>query len=228
MAQVTRGELVTITREVMDAEDSTRWSAGEVQRAINSVFDQEWSNILNAAPHYTLAQRTIATDAQGRFLLTALDSGSGDAQERCYRILSITDGNYLYRQTRFELVPLGTISNYLPQYPRLYYMSGRYVQVLPVGSGVSLYVTVNYKPTAVSDLADDDSIIDFPENSELLLAYGAGAQLLNKGGTESGPGRELSRMADSERSILLDDIRRRTINPTQMAYPDVIGDWAGM
>jgi hypothetical protein len=34
-------------------------------------------------------------------------------------------------------------------------------------------------------------------------------------------------MANNERSDFLDEIRRRTINPTRMAYPDLASDWGG-
>jgi hypothetical protein len=34
-------------------------------------------------------------------------------------------------------------------------------------------------------------------------------------------------MADDDRKTLLDDIRRMTINPTMMAYPDQKYDWSG-
>ena len=34
-------------------------------------------------------------------------------------------------------------------------------------------------------------------------------------------------LADDDRKTLLDDIRRYTINPTRMAYPDQKYDWSG-
>jgi hypothetical protein len=227
MPTTTRDDLYAMTRDVIDGEQSTRWSESEILRAMNAAYDQEWSNILNAAPHYTFGLRQVSADLNGRIPLVALDSGSGDAAERHYRILSVSDGNALFSQTSFERVPLSTTTNYLPQYPRLYYIVGTYIQVLPVSQGTPMQIAVNWRPTALLDMANGSSVLQFPENSELLLAYAAGAMLLNKGGTESGPARELSRMAADERAIMLDDIRRRTINPTRMAYPDSNTDWAG-
>jgi hypothetical protein len=227
MPLVTRDELVTITREVMDAQDSTRWGESEVVRALNAAFDQEWSNILNAAPHYTLGTRVVTSDAQGRIPFISLNDGTGDAEENFYRILSMTDGMRLYAETRFESVPLGLVTNYAPQYPNMYYMAGSHVQLLP-GVAQQVTVTVNYKPTALSDLSTGQVPVTFPQNNELLLAYAAGAKLLNKGGTESVPARQLDALAADERQSLLDDLRRRTINPTRMAYPDGASDWAGM
>jgi hypothetical protein len=227
MALVTRNQMVAVIREVMDAQDSIRWSESEVVRALNTVFDQEWSNILNAAPHYTFGLRSVTTDSVGRVAFSALDDGTGDTAERFYRILSVSDGNALYTQTAFERVPLSLTTNYLPQYPRLYYLVGSFVQTLPAGAFTGMQIAVNWKPPAPLDLSSGSIPLNFPENNELLLAYAAGAQLLNKGGTESVPARELTRMADAERASLLDDLRRRTINPTRMAYPDHNTDWAG-
>jgi hypothetical protein len=96
-----------------------------------------------------------------------------------------------------------------------------------VSSALGLYVGVNYKPTAIADLAGDASIIDYPANAHLVLVWQAAALLLLKGGTEAAAAANLKAMADDDRKSLLDDIRRMTINPTMMAYPDVKYDWSG-
>jgi len=227
MATVTLGQLVADTREYMDAVGSTRWSDATIKLVLNNVFDGEWSNILNAAPYYRFAIRQTTTDASGQFAFTTLSSGSGDTEQNFYRIMSVSDGNALYGQTRFQDVPLATTTNYLPTYPRLYYIAGQSVQILPVAASVALYVGVNYKPTAISDLAGDASIIDYPDNSHLVLVWQAAALLLLKGGTEAAAAANLKAMADDNRKSLLDDIRRMTINPTLMAYPDQKYAWGG-
>jgi Cys-tRNA(Pro)/Cys-tRNA(Cys) deacylase len=38
---------------------------------------------------------------------------------------------------------------------------------------------------------------------------------------------DLKALADDDRKTLLDDIRRMTINPTMMAYPDQKYEWGG-
>jgi len=227
MAQVTRAQLISDTREYMDAVGSTRWSDSFIRTVLNSVYDAEWSNILNAAPYFRFAQRQVTTDANGQVALSALDSGGGDSQQLFYRAMSVSDGNVLYSETRFQDVPLATTTNYLPTYPRMYYMTGTYMQTLPVASGVALYVGVNYKPTALIDLASDSSLIDYPLNSHIVLVYQGAYQLLLKGGAEGAAAGNLKRLADEERETLLDDLRRQTINPTRMAYPDLKYEWAG-
>ncbi len=224
---VSRAELVTLTREAMDAVGSDRWSDSLIKSVLNVVYDDEWSNLLNASQYYTYGMRTVTTDANGVVAFTSLNNGAGDSQQNFYRILSVSDGNVLYGQTRFQDVPLATTTNYLPTYPRLYYIVGEQVQVLPVASGTTLYVAVNYKPTALSDLGSDASTINFPLGGEWIIANEAGARLLNKGGAESVAAQVLKREAAELRMGLLDDIRRRTINPTMLAYPDQKYDWAG-
>jgi hypothetical protein len=227
MAAITTSTLISETREYMDAVGSDRWSDSLIKTVLNSVFEAEWSNILNAAPYYKFATRTVTTDADGQFALSDLDLDSGDSSQYWYRIMSVSDGNYLYQQTRFQDVPLATTTNYLPSHPRLYYIAGDNVQILPVASDVTMTIGINYKPQSISDLlSDSSSVVDFPRNSHLILVWEAAAQLLLKGGAETSAAVDLKALARQERESLLDDIRRRTINPTMMAYPDNKSDWA--
>lgn len=224
---VTRADLVQYTREAMDAVNSDRWSDSLIKSVLNVVYDDEWSNLLNASQYYTYGMRQVTTDSNGVIAFSSLNTGGGDSQQNFYRILSVSDGNVLYTQTRFQDVPLATTTNYLPTYPRLYYIVGEQVQILPVSSSLSLYVAVNYKPTSLQDLLTDASTITFPMGGEWIIANEAGARLLNKGGAESGAAQVLKREAAELRAGMLDDIRRRTINPTMLAYPDQKYEWGG-
>jgi hypothetical protein len=227
MPQVTRDNLVSQTREYMDAVGSDRWSNDLITLVLDQVFDAEWSNILNAAPYYTFAQRNVNTDVNGRIPFTALSGGGGDNEENFYRLLSLSDGNRLYVQTRFNEVPLGTTSNYLPTWPKMFYQAGQTFQTLPVASGTPLIAFVNYKPTAIRDLLGGSSFVDFPPRAHLVVVYEAAANLLMKGGAESRQAADLKALAQQERAILLDDIRRTTTRPTEMLYPDTKFEWGG-
>lgn len=227
MPNVTVANLIEQTRENMDAVGSTRWSDDTIKTSLASVYDEEWSNILNAAPYYTFQQLTLTTDSNGQIPFSSLNTGSGDVQQNFYRLLSVSDGNVLYDETQFQYVPLATTTNYLPTYPRLYYLIGESVQILPVGSGTNVYVAMNYKPTALNDLSNNSVSITFPSNSQGILTASAAAKLLLKGGAEVGAANNFRALATEERQSLLDDLRRRTINPTRMAYPDQKYDWSG-
>jgi hypothetical protein len=226
MASVTRAQLISDTREYMDAVQSTRWSDSFIQTVLNAVYDAEWSNILNAAPYYRFAQRQVTTDVNGQVPLTALDAGGGDSQQLLYRIMSVSDGNVLYEQTQYVDVPLAaTGSAYY--YDRLYYLTGTTLQVLPVGTNVTLTVGLNYKPTALADLSSGAAVLDWPANSHLVLVYQGAYQLLLKGGAEAQSASYLKKLAEEERATLLDDLRRQTTFPTRMAYPDTRIAWGG-
>jgi len=227
MPTTTRAQLIEQTREYMDAVGSTRWSDSAITTVLSQVYDEEWSNILNAAPYYTFQQLSLTTDSSGQIPFSSLSTGGGDSQQNFYRILSVSDGNVLYDETQFQYVPLATTTNYLPTYPRMYYLAGTTVQILPVASGTPLYIAVNYKPTALADLSTDSAVITFPASSEGILVASGAAKLLLKGGAEVGAANNFRALANEERQFLLDDLRRRTINPTMMAYPDQKYDWSG-
>lgn len=226
MAAVTRAQLVALAREYMDAVGSSRWSDDTIKATLNSAFDEEWSNILNAAPYFRFQEVTLTTNASGQLAYAALSTGGGDSQRNWYRIISLTDGNVSYRQTDFASMPLATKANVQGTLVRAYYLTGDVVQVLPPAQGTTIYVAVNYKPTALSDLLSDASVIDFPANNESLIAANAVSKLLLKGGAEVGAANNWRTVANEDRATLLDDIRRRTINPTRMAYPDSASDWS--
>ena len=92
---------------------------------------------------------------------------------------------------------------------------------------MTVYIAMNYKPTALNDLSANTVSITFPTNSQGILTASAAAKLLLKGGAEVGAANNFRALANEERQSLLDDLRRRTINPTRMAYPDQKYDWSG-
>jgi hypothetical protein len=222
----TPDEYLTRTRQAMDAVGSTRWADSEIQSALNSVAEDEWSLLLSAAPYYRAQVVSVTTASDGTFPLSALDTGTGNAQKRFYRILSLNDGNWLYRETTFADVPLAQFANYLPVYPRLFYLLGENYQILPQGTN-QLNVVVNYKPTPMAEIVDQAvDAFDWPYGNEDIIVWGAAAKLLSKGGAEIAAAQEFRNMAKEERDTMLDDIRRRTIRPTIMGAFDDISDWA--
>lgn len=229
MAQVTRDALVTLIREAADAVSSTKWSATEVLALLDSVFDGEWSNILSVNPYYRVANRTVTTDSSGQFAEADLSAGTGNSAQNFYRLLTLTSGNYIYDQTRFQDVPLATTAGYpVPyMYDRLYYWFGNSIQVLPVAAGTVLTATVNYKPPVPSELAAGTDVVDFPQNSHMILAWMTAARMLSKGGNESQAAADLMALANGERETLLLDLQRRSINPMRMMPMDSASDWAG-
>ena len=224
---ITRSELVTLVREYADAVGSQRWSDDLILTVASSVCDDEWSNLLNAASYYTFAQRSSVTDSQGRILLSSLDSGAGDTAQYWYRIMSVTDATLQYAQMEYLDAPMLSDDVTWSWSRPAFYVAGDYLHIVPRTPNLSLRVTVNYKPTRLRQLSGGSAIVPFPDGHEMLLAYESAAQVLIKGGAESQAAGVLKAQAQDERASLLDDVRRRTTQPTFMMYPDRRGDWAG-
>ena len=223
----TRTQLMANTREMMDATNSQRWSDAFVRTALGGVGSSEWQGILAANPYFRFGQRAVTTDASGQFAYTDLNAGSGDSAQNWNRILAITDGNTVYRQTAFMDVPLATTSNYQTSSGLLWYDAGDDVQILPVSSGLALTVTVNHTPPRIDELSADSVTVDFPSGHESILWLEAAAYLLSKGGAENDAAQTLRAMAERERQDMYAAISRRAARPNFLGYPDTSGDWAG-
>ena len=232
MAALTINQLLTQVRRMMDAVGSDRWSDAELADTLSYVYDAEWSRLLQAAPYYRFQSIALTTATAGTFPLSSLNTGAGNSQKNFFRILSVNDGSVEYSETRYQDVPLGTTSAYMPYLRKFYYLAGTNYQILPTGA-VALNVVVNYKPTSLRDYVDDgatdkwDIPIDWPENSEQLLVYETAARSLMKGGESIATANTFLQMANGERADFLDEARRRTINPTRMSYSDIAADWSG-
>jgi hypothetical protein len=226
---ISRGQLVTLMREAMDAEQGERWSQTLLLAVLDGTFSDEWSNILNAAPYYRFATRTVLTDSDGRVSYTQLsDTTVPDAEENFYRVLAVYDEASLYTETEYRNIPMGLVGSWMPQYPKQFYQAGEFFQTLPPYGGLGLTVTVNWKPTAIRDLSSDGTLVDFPAGNEMLLATEAGGRALQlKAGAEAEGAQRLFAAAERYRSDLLTDLARRTIRPRLMGYPDARQDWGG-
>jgi hypothetical protein len=224
---ITRSDLITLVREYADAVGSQRWSDDLILTVTSSVVDDEWSNLLNAAPYYTFAQRSAVTDAQGRVALSALDHGAGDTAQFWYRIMSVTDNTLQYAQMEYLDAPMLADDVTWSWDRPAFYIAGDYLHIVPRTPNLTLRITVNYKPQRLKLLSGGTVLVPFPAGSEMLLAYESAAQVLIKGGAESQAASVLKAQANDERRNLLDDVRRRTTQPTFMLYPDRRGDWAG-
>jgi len=232
VASLTINQLITQTRRLMDAVESDRWSDDELSDTLSYVYDAEWSRLLQAAPYYRFQSISVTTASDGTFPLSSLNTGSGNAQKNFFRILSVNDGNVEYSEARYQDLPLATTSSYMPYLRKFFYLAGENYQVLPTGA-VTLNVVVNYKPTSLRDYVNvgatdkRDIPVDWPENSENILVYEAAARSLMKGGESMPTANAFLQMANAERADFLDEIRRRTIYPTRMAYSDIASDWGG-
>lgn len=223
----TRAELITLTRQAIDGVNSDRWDDTEITAVLDLIHDSEWSHILQVAPYHRIGERSVTTDSSGRFDLADLDSGTGDSEERFYRIVTLRDANgNVWSETSARNVPVASASGRALHGDRFqFYLYGEEIQVLPVANGTALTVVVNHKPPIISDLSADSIEVEFPAGNIAIVAWQAGAHLLLKGGQEPEAAGALLSMAASERERMLADLARRTMNPRFIEPADDAWEW---
>lgn len=232
---MTRAELMAAARDVSDSVDSQRWSDAVVRQWLGVVHWQEFKGILNANNEYTLASINVTENSDGKFLLTALDTGAGDNLLTHYRIQSIAQslsgagsnaGPFaFYKQVNYVQYPIPQ-ANAMASY--VWYLSGSYVQVLPVQDQTVLSCTVNHLPQRADLLVSDASTVVFPSGYELTLAYMTARHMLMKGGAETAASQGMAAMADEIRQPMLMDLRRPGIGPTIARALDESAQWGGV
>jgi len=227
-SQWTRTTYMDQTRAQADARLSDRWSDTDVKYMLGMVHAREWKRLLNANNVLRVGTRTVAQDANGLFTVASLDSGSADAQERFYRVLSLVQSTWIYGETRFTEIPTAsTTGGNANVRRREWYRTGDSIQCLPVKSAASMTVTVNHVPTPMDQLSADTIAGVFPRDYEMILAYEAAAMLLMKGGAESDAAQNLQQLAEQMRGDMLGDLARQGDAPMQMQYPDLAREWGG-
>lgn len=230
---LTRAQMRTRVLRNADAVSAIRWdttagSLGEVDQKIGVVFDREWKRILNHNRFYKFAQRTPTANTNGRYLISDLTTGSGDTQQRLYRVLLVVIDGRPYKSTNFLMYPIAEASN-VALY--VYWREGDFIMALPkqVSKVLSGFdgIWVNYIPTRFDNLSGDGVNVDFPDGHEDVLCWESAAFLLSKGGQETAEARECKALAEELRRDMLDDISRFTTDPIYMEYDDLAVDWAG-
>lgn len=232
---VTRQTLMDLAREIADAVASPKWSDATVRTWLGLVHWQEFKNILNANNEYTLAFMTPTENSSGQFLLTDLDTGTGDDTLTHYRIHSIAQnaaggalgvGPYFYyKEVQYRDYPVPQSNTMMPY---VWYLFGSYIQVLPVQPSTTLTVAVNQLPQRADLLASDDSTVVFPAGYETLLAYMTAVHMLVKGGEETPAAQLMKLQADEIRQMMLMDLRRPSIGPTIARALDMSAEWGGV
>lgn len=225
-AQWTRATYMQQTRNAADATSAGRWTEPEVVAALGISHTREWKRLLNANRYLRFAQRAATQDANGQFTLASLDSGSGDTQQRLYRVMDIADGTRVYNEVQFAEVPVATvIATANTSY--CWYRIGDVIQMLPIASAVVVTVSLNHIPTPIDQLSADTVFAEFPRDYEPIVALEAAALLLEKGGAEAGAASVMAQRAESIRQDMLSDLARVSTSPLRMSYPDTRHVWNG-
>lgn len=224
-----------MARELADAVDSPRWSDPTIQGFLGLAQWTELGKLLNANNQYYInggaGELTVTQDANGQFNWSDFTTGTGDDVKNVYRVLTLSQpagsaqgssGPLYYKEVPYVRFPNPQPSTSLPY---VWYRIGSKVQILPAVSGQILSAVVNYRPCRVENLASDDSNVPFPDGYETMLAYLAGAMMLDKGGAESAAANALLANAESIRDDMRMDLGRMSIQPIIAQSFDNPQDW---
>lgn len=222
---MTRGTLLTLVEEMADANGSPRWGTTLKRQLLGEVHWREWKDLLNVARHLRMAKRTATTDADGRIAKSALTSGSGDATETWYRILSVSQGNFYYQPATYEQYPQSPTEVSLPQ---VWYEYGDDIQLIPAAQGNTVTVAVNHLPQRADLLQSDSSTVVFPDGYDLILAYETAASMFMKGAAESQLAAEMRGNASLLRDRMHQDVGRITVRPLRVGAMDDWSQWGGV
>jgi hypothetical protein len=235
---MTRAQLTTMARQFADAVNSPRWSDPTIQSLLGQHQWNETGKLLNAFNQYYInggaGDLTVTQDAKGQFNWSDLTTGTGDDVKNVYRVLTLgqpsgggangTSGPLFYANVPYTRFPNPQPSTSLPY---VWYRIGSKVQILPAVQGQILQAVVNYRPCRVENLASDDSEVPFPDGYEMLLAYLAGAAMLDFGGAEAGAANVLLANAEGLRSDMMLDLGRYSTQPILAQAFDDPQAWGG-
>lgn len=226
---LTKAQLRTKVLEAMDATGfAWRWDTepgGEVDFWIGQAHDAEWKSALDSSSFYRIGRRTPTSDSQGRYVITDLNSGSGDNIERLYKVIAVCIDNVVYKEDRMKNFIQTSVNGVLePWY--IWWFEGGYIRALPTqASKTATVVVVNHIPVRFDQLSAEDVTVDWPDGYENILIWSSAIALLNKGGTESLAAAPLQALLQPARLAMNDNLARRSIAPTQMQYNDASSDW---
>lgn len=222
---MTRGQLLALIDQMADTEGSPRWGTLLKNQLLGEVHWREWRDLLNVNKALRMAKRTVTTNADGAFLKTALNSGSGDATETFYRIQTVYQGNLFYQFASYEQYPMSPSEVNLPQ---VWYEFGDLIQLIPAAQGNTVTVTVNHLPQRADLLTSDSSTVVFPDGYDLILAYETAASMFMKGAAESNLTAEMRQNARLLRERMHQDVGRLSVRPLLMGAMDDKYDWGAV
>jgi len=223
---VTRDELVTEIRRYAEGKDSARWSdTTTILPLLDQVFEAEWHEILQHAPHLQLTRSTIATNASSRVIVTGYN----------VHVLSITsaDGEKRFAPSSILDEPLEATSTRADGRYRFWRENSSspteaWFFLSPATLSENVVVTFTSTPAPPSTVAGSTDISTiFPGRGEWILVMETAALLLDTGGSESSEATQLRRVAETLRAKLLDRLSRDSQSPKGWRFSDVPGHWGG-
>ncbi len=229
---MTGAQLISLTREIMNATGSNQWSDTTLLTWCGQAQWKLQADLLGINNTYYFNSTSQTQDSSGQFAVSSLTTGSGDTQKNFFRILTLSmpttpvgQIQFYYRQAKYQDFPNPQPNTSLPY---VWYRIGANIQVLPIQAGQALTVAVNYRPPRVDQLSTTSVAVDFPSGYEELIAWWAASSALVKGGSETQAARDIRNTATEMRDNFLQEQGRQGTWPIVAGSFDVPEDWNSM
>lgn len=220
---ITRAQLLSEVRQLLDAVTSQRWLDTSLARYAGLQMRRDWAEILKENRYYRWAERN-PTLTDGTFDVSALTVGAQAAIEHFYRILTVRgqDGEEFVQSdgVDFAFGAGGTVQSQL----RRWWREGDRIRITPQNHSGLLRVYVNHYPALVHELGDNDTV-KYPDGYEMALAWGTAALAFSKGNAETDGTAEFQVLAREMRRDMLEDIGRDSIKPRAIEPVDSPLEW---
>lgn len=227
---LTRLQYRTRVLQRMDAAGATRWGStttqgvsSEIDNAASVCFDREWRRMLSIKPELRMESWTPTSDSSGRYLLTDIQTLTGDSQKRLFRVMVFRVDNCTYQEVPARLWEGATTDNPMA---RVYWRRGDYLVALPITASKTVdIIWTCHLPTRPDALSDDTQTCVFPGDYDEVVILEAAKMLLLKGGAETNAASDLAARAEELRQDMLQDVCRTGSRPMEFQYGDSSQDW---
>jgi hypothetical protein len=220
---ITRAQLVAHARSAAGTEKAEKdWPPDFVLLLADEAVDAEWDTLLEEAPHYRTARRTVTLGADASVALSGLDSGAGASKERVHRPLVVTlNGAEVDYADPWEVDVDGAATASAGAW---WSVSNETLYVAGAAS-TTVTVRVSHKPAQVTTLADSDPVV-WPAAREVILVAALAGRMLEKGGRQSEEARVLLGRGEAARERLLAMLRDRFGGVRRLRPTDRSADWS--
>jgi len=214
---VTKEQVRDFVRNLIDDPNAKRWTDTLLDMLIGMVYDELWSDILDAAPWYNSKLETLSVNSPGYINVAS------DLDNRFHKVQKLTraEKEYTFVDQR-DVVLQDSKELSAPHFT--YTLLGDELYVFPLQPTPDVKLRYSFKPTTFGSLQDSDAVV-FPEGHESALLYEAASRALLKGAAEDGS--SLLAIARDAKARMLKEIKRRYPGPHLMYLADSSYEWGG-
>lgn len=221
MATITRGTARTMIQQMLDDPSAKRWTAANLDQLTELILDNLWSDILDTAPYYNSQYDQLTTTTAPGYVDLRLVADGGALSQRYYRFQQVIANSrqyyakdprdYLLLATGATLSTVSASSGVEQAYT--FQFLGDQLWLHPLGSnGDRIELRYNFRPTRYTALANDNTVVPFPDGCELAYILKVAGLAMLKGNAEDSTA--LLRAAEDAKETMLNSIRRRYMGPT--------------